>query len=1111
MRAFKIISFLFVCFFIGRDVLGQEKTECPKLVQQLIDEGWHRREVDQLLQNYMHSNSGLSKELEFLGLPEPKQAMLKDIELLHIWADQYQKDYKNFESKYSSSHKVCEMMTAEKVEPKVPLNRQAGIWKHVDIYAAPGRIYDFEVHPDNPNIIYANPDGDGIYKTNDGGLSWSCITDRISDRLHRNTFRNIIVDPKDYNHLFSISKYGNMYETLDGGMNWNRVINSMHREGKAPNFQCVEAYRNNRDSLCLIGTVTKTKGLNHGWKKGVYSSYNNGQTWKLLPINNSNLQEFVFHPENKDVIYLGGQSKLYHSIDAGMSFQLIKDFDFGSKPMFIAICKGENSDALYVAVSEGKNTQVYFSCDGGSSWEKRQDSKHGIGYEHGIFGRDGSGGWTSFFEVDPFDSNHLIASKQSSCESFDGGVTWEFQSWFTRADAQLEDGTLTLSPFCKHMADSHEAKFHPKQKGLVFKACDGGLMRKEEADSNWVNINGNIPAFLWNSVAVNDFGDRYIAGNTQDDDVQFYRYNTWDNEDGYEGDLVLLNPSTNVTYYPWVNKEEDEGLNLFAPFWEWNIPSWGHPKIAVNYQNLDEIYVAFKQRGGKDSKEVKRSKFLYVSYNRGVSFDRVPNMGDKEVWAINVSRTNLPVLTAFTTTDVMQSTDQGESWSTIAYPDEFKGFDRTVKKNMPRCISACVNPVNPRQLWLGGSEGMIYASNDGGNSWKSIKGSLPDGMVLELIFHEGTKGDLYALVDGYGVFHKSAEDDDWQLWLDGYNLAGFRDIKIDYQTQKLLGASYGRGLWEADLENSVDRFFPEGIKICCNGKINGKYVFELDTKLEIPDYYVFHWLVNGKSTGCSSQILHVENLHKGDEVELEISPKYSIDVKQSASFIVDDIDNIRIKKAVRDPLFVKDYYLDAGYVDLFGAEHNITINTRIKPITEGIIAANRRVFYRDAKGWYLEVTKEGQLHFNAAFYQNRILSKTFGKGTDQSLSVLSRDSAIIFNQWADISIEINRKEHKITLFVNGETVGVSEIPAGMANISLNSVMDLTLLADSYGKHKMVAELKEFNIANTKISNKELRHKSSKDVFYIDFKSREYKELYRKKPIVFKKPFKMGEK
>jgi len=753
-----------------------------------------------------------------------------------------------------------------------------------------------------------------------------------------------------------------------------------------------------------------------------------------------------------------------------------------------------------MVASEGDNTQVYFSADKGDTWELRQDSKNKFGFEKGIFGDHGSSGWTSFFEVDPFDKNHLIASNVGSCESFDGGRTWEEQNWYTRAHAQMPDGSRPLAPHGSHNADNHVLKFHPAKKGFKVKGCDAGIMMKDAADTNWVNINGNMPAFLWYSLVVNEFGERYIAGNTQDVNIQTYRYNQWENDRGYEGDAIFMNPSTNTTYYPVAETEEGEGLNFLEPGF-WKMHSWSYPKVAVNYKNLDEVYIAYGRRPTEPEPQL--PKYLYVSHNRGVSFDRVPNMGDKEVFSIQVSRTENSVLTAFTATDVMTTQNGGKSWDTKKYPDGFKG---TMKK---RKVSGCVNPVNPSQMWVGGDKGEIIQSTDGGISWSSIKGSLPDGHVLELLYHEGTEGDLYALIKGYGVFYRSAQDTDWKLWMDGFNLASFTEIRIDYPTQKLLAASYGRGLWEADLEKTVDRFFDDNLQITSRGKVNGKYVFLIDTDLVIPAYYNYSWTINGKRAGTNSRLLLAEEVKKGDVIKLELSPVYSTDVKKTSTYTVTSTKKLKIAKDKNDALFLKERFINAGYVDFFGANQNFTFSTWIKPITEGVIASNRRTFFRDAKGWYLEVTKEGKLRFNAAFYQNRSLNETFDKGVDQSLSVASADSTVTFNEWAHVAVAVNR--HKtITLYLNGKAVASDSLESIPAALSLNHVMDFTLLADSYGKRKMIGELSDAAIHSRELTQKEIISFSKNGgkqtdnlAFYINFKnnaSQNIKELFSNRNI-----------
>ena len=1064
----KKISLLFLLSFITLPNLAQEKeNKTSKLTNELLKDGWHRKEIDQLMQFYIQENSGVGskKDKAFAPLPSPNLLMNIEFTTFKDYLNNYLEAYDDFELNFPEADKTYPITYTSKTEPYQAINREKGLWKHVKMNPTAGRIYDLQLHATDPNIILANPDGDGIFKTVDGGLNWEPITDNIPDRLNRDAYENIIVDPTNFDHVFSISRFGKMFETTDGGEHWTQKVSTNHEKGLAPQFKWVEAFRNADNALIIIGTVTKDRGLNTGWEKGVYRTDNLGETWVKLDLTSPDFQEIAFHKTKPNVLYLANNSEFYKSTDGGKSFKMIKDFKNGNRPIFISPLGKNDADGLYVAISQDDDTQVYFSPDQGASWELRQDSAKKIGFDKGIYGGGGSGGWISFFEVDPFDSNHLIASTVSSCESFDGGVNWEMQSWARRANAQMPDNEIILAPHASHNADNHVLKFHPVKKGLMIKGCDAGIMRKETGDDNWININGSMPAFLWYSVVVNEFGDRYIAGNTQDVNIQTNRYNTWENDRGYEGDAIFMNPSTNTAYFPVAKTEEGEGLNFLEPGM-WKMHSWSYPKVAVNYKNLDQLFIAYGRR--RIEREPQQPKYLYVSNDRGVSFDRVPNMDDKEVFSVSVSRTETPVLTAFTASDVMQSKDFGTTWETKAYPENVKG------RNNKRAVSGSVNPNNPNQLWLGGKEGAIYRSETGGKYWISISKGLPKGDVIELLYHEGTEGDLYALIKGFGVFYLEGGTSEWQLWMEGFNLVDFTEIRIDYPAQKLLASSYGRGLWESDLEKQVERFFTNNLKIRSNGQINGKYVFEIDSDLTIPSYYQYTWTRNGEKIGTDSRILIADKLSKNDVIKVDLSPIYSMDVKTSAEHIVTEIvkhKKVKTQKPSKSSVTIKDKTVNLGYVDVFGPHQNFTVSTWFNPASEGIIAANRRSYYRDAKGWYLEIDKAGKLHFNAAFYQNRSLKQTYNLGDDQSISLVS-DAAVALNEWQHIAVAVDRN-NTIKLFVNGVEVGSKTITDLPSDLSLNNVFDLTLMADSYGKRKMTANLNTFSIYNNALAESDL--------------------------------------
>ena len=1038
---------------------------------------------------------------------QPRPNMDKHIHSLVL---NYEKDYKAFESTYASSKKRKKRKSSKKRRGKVLA--EPGLWQRIKMSPSPGRIYDLELNPKNPKEIYVNPDGDGIFVTKDGGRVWKSITDSIPSRLHRQTAHNIIVDPMDFKHVFSISPHGYLYETKDQGGSWEFIENTGHANGRAPKFKCVEAFRDSKKKLILIGTVTNGHAgwANGGWKAGVYRSSDAAKTWEFLDLGNEKFQEFEFHRRYKDIIYLAGRSKLYISKDAGKTFSLLKDFETGTHPMFISTCYGKKANALYVAVStetnkevstktvRTANTRVYFSKDRGKTWELRQDSANGVGYDKGIFGNDTSSGWTSFFEVDPFDSDHLVAASVGGCESFDGGKTWTYDFWGIRADAIMPNGGILPSPHGSHNADNHVLKFHPKVPGLFIKGCDAGTMQRSSKYKKWTNIHGDIPALLLLSISVNEFGDRYIAGNTQDTNIQTHRYGKWENETGYEGSVLFINPYSNMSYYPYAPIEKEEGKGFLEEHPGTTIVSWGYPRTAVNYNNSDQLFVSFARRVARHGDIL--PKYLYMTSNRGKDFKRVANLDD-EVYGINVSRDGEERLTAFTKSSVLSSLDFGGAWTTNSYPSYFRSGGG------PRRVSAAVNPNKPDQIWVGGNQGKIITSDDGGKKWQDISGKLPKGHVVELLYHEGSEGDLYALLQGYGVFYKAADKKEWVLWMDGYNLKEFKQISIDYQHQLLVAASEGRGAWQAKLMNSYERFYKKDFKIKQVNSVNGTNVFTIDKPFITPDYYNYKWYRNKKRVGRNLPTLHLRNAKKNDSIILKIYPKRFSRISTTSKALKLRIAKRSLNTNEKEGLTVSDKYVDLGNLEFFDTKKDFTFETTVNLNKAGVIAGNRRHFYRDAKGWLLDVDKNGVLRLYLSFKQNGSFMRASKGPKEQALVLETTGSRFSFKKWNQVAFTFSDKT--VSLFINGKLVSSAKLRKEDQNKSLNSVLNTTVLADPMGRKRCDGKIKSVKIWGKALSARELNSQgrqttANKDLlYYVNFGAKKLREAYTRKDIVMK--------
>ena len=109
--------------------------------------------------------------------------------------------------------------------------RNPGYFRQNAIMPAGGRIYWMTVHPDDPDKIMVNPDADGIWRTDDMGKTWDCITDRIPnryDRNHADTY-SIPVDPDNWDHVYAFMNNNTVYKTLDGGQTWSKVAGATHK------------------------------------------------------------------------------------------------------------------------------------------------------------------------------------------------------------------------------------------------------------------------------------------------------------------------------------------------------------------------------------------------------------------------------------------------------------------------------------------------------------------------------------------------------------------------------------------------------------------------------------------------------------------------------------------------------------------------------------------------------------------------------------------------------------------------------------------------------------------------------------------------------------------
>jgi photosystem II stability/assembly factor-like uncharacterized protein len=155
-------------------------------------------------------------------------------------------------------------------------------------------IGDIAIHPRDPNIVYVGTGepnnrqtssfGDGVYKTTDGGRTFTNIGLKDTQTIAR-----IVIDPKNPEtvyvaspgHLFGPNPERGIFKTVDGGRTWNKIkfidedtgFTDIVLDPVNPSVIYASSYQRRRSSCCFNGG---------GPGSGIWKSADAGRTWNRL-------------------------------------------------------------------------------------------------------------------------------------------------------------------------------------------------------------------------------------------------------------------------------------------------------------------------------------------------------------------------------------------------------------------------------------------------------------------------------------------------------------------------------------------------------------------------------------------------------------------------------------------------------------------------------------------------------------------------------------------------------------------------------------------------------------------------------------------------------------
>jgi len=253
-----------------------------------------------------------------------------------------------------------------------------------------GRISDVSVDPVDPSVWYVATASSGVWKSTNRGTTWTPIFDDHGSY----SAGAITIDPENRNVVWlgtgentsqrTVGWGDGVYKSLDGGGTWtNTGLRTSEHIGRI--------LIDPRDSDVVYAAAMG--GLwAPGGERGLYKTRDGGESWeRVLDVSeHTGIADVALDPRDPDVLYAvsfqrrrhvgilvagGPESALWKSTDAGVTWKRLErglpDGDVGRIALAV---NPHDPDQVYALVAaEGDDSGFFVSMDRGESWERRSD------------------------------------------------------------------------------------------------------------------------------------------------------------------------------------------------------------------------------------------------------------------------------------------------------------------------------------------------------------------------------------------------------------------------------------------------------------------------------------------------------------------------------------------------------------------------------------------------------------------------------------------------------------------------------------------------------------------------------------------------------------------
>jgi photosystem II stability/assembly factor-like uncharacterized protein len=671
-------------------------------------------------------------------------------------------------------------------------SRDDFVWEPIGPSNVPGRITDFAVDPTDRATCYASTGSGGIFKTTDTGHTWTAIFNGVGSQA----VGALAVRPDSPSVVFAGTGEANaarcmyegtgIYKSEDGGVTWvSKGLDSSFNIGRIIIVP-------DRPDTMFVAVVGKLFGFNT--ERGVYRSIDGGESWEqvLYVDDTTGCIDLAIHPDSGVILaamwqrwrtpeerVMGGYgSGIFRSTDYGETWTRLSAANAlpgqSSTIGRIGVTIDPFSQTAYAFYNYdvSYNIKVYRSDNLGLTWIQKNSSDLSDNYS--------SYGWYfGQIRVVPGNPNTVFALGIYQFRSTNGGNGWSY------ADNNLH-------------VDHHALYIDPNDPNFMYNGNDGGVGVSYNMGSYWRQCINMLNSQFY-EISVSYQNPDKITGGTQDNGT-LMKTGTgnadWVHILGGDGFYTLIDyTDTNIVFaeYQYGNLYKSSfggysfsygmsGINYYAERQNWNTP------VVMDPVNHNKLYYG--------------SNILYrttnsADYWTAISSDLTNGPGGGYMTYGTITTIGL---TPADTQVIYIGTDDGNVWVSQNNGGSYDNISGSLPDRWVTRVAADPRDASIAYVTLSGykwGEPMahVYRTENYGASWTPIESNLPDAPANNILVDPDYDSVLYVTCD-VGVYISYDLGGSWEALGTGLPVPIVAlDMELHQPTRMLVVGTYGQSMY----------------------------------------------------------------------------------------------------------------------------------------------------------------------------------------------------------------------------------------------------------------------------------------------------------------------------